>query len=97
EFGADIALINSGVIRDSIPAGPVDINRLLRTVPFDSPLVTFTVTGDQLKQALENSASRLPGTSGRFLQVSGMTVRYEASAPVGKRVRDVSVGGKPLE
>jgi 5'-nucleotidase len=34
---------------------------------------------------------------GRFLQVSGVTVAYELSAPAGSRVREVAVGGRPLE
>jgi 5'-nucleotidase len=98
EFGTEVALVNSGQIRDSIPAGPVDVRRLLRVLPFDSSTVTFTLTGEQMLLALENSASRLPGTmAGRFLQVSGLSVRYDISGPPGSRVREVSVGGKPLE
>jgi 2',3'-cyclic-nucleotide 2'-phosphodiesterase (5'-nucleotidase family) len=47
---------------------------------------------------LENSVSRLPGmTAGRFLQVSGLTVQYDLSAPPGSRVKDLSIGGRPLE
>lgn len=97
EFGTEIALLNSGQIRDSIPPGPVDIKRLLRVLPFNSPAVTLSITGQQLLQILENSASRLPETHGRFLQISGLTVEYDLSAPSGQRVRDVQIGGKPLE
>ncbi|MEW6543059.1 MAG: bifunctional UDP-sugar hydrolase/5'-nucleotidase [Nitrospirota bacterium] len=98
EFGTEIALLNGGQIRDSIPVGPVDVKRVLRVLPFDSPTVTITVTGEQLRLALENSVSRLPGTmAGRFLQISGLSVRYDLSAQPGLRVREVSVGGRPLE
>ena len=97
EYGTEIALLNSGQIRDSIPTGPVEITRLLRVLPFDSPTVTLSITGEQLRQALENSVSQLPQTHGRFLQVSGLTVRYDLTAPVGQRVRDVTVGDRPLE
>ncbi|MBM4122404.1 MAG: hypothetical protein FJ249_07425 [Nitrospira sp.] len=98
EFGTEVALVNSGQIRDSIPAGPVDVRRLLRVLPFDSSTVTFSLTGEQMVLALENSASRLPGAmAGRFLQVSGLSVRYDLSAPAGSRVREVSVSGRPLE
>jgi 5'-nucleotidase/UDP-sugar diphosphatase len=96
EFGTDIALINSGQIRESIPAGPVDLTRALRVLPFNSALVTFTLSGRDLMEALENSASRLPAADGRFLQVSGLAVTYEAEAPAGSRVRSVQVGAKPL-
>lgn len=98
EFGTDIALLNGGQIRDSIPVGPVDVKRVRQVLPFDSPTVTMSITGDQLRLALENSVSRLPGmTAGRFLQVSGLTVTYDLSAQPGSRVKDVSVGGRPLE
>ncbi len=97
KFNTDIALINSGMIRASIPPGSVDFKRVLRVLPFDSPTVTFTITGEQLLLALENSASRLPQTSGRFLQVSGLSVLYDLSAPPGSRVRKITVGGRPLD
>lgn len=98
EFGTEVALVNGGQIRDSIPVGPVDFGRLLRVLPFDSPTVTITVTGEQLRQALENSVSRLPGsTAGRFLQVSGLSVHYDLSASPGSRLREITIGGRPLE
>jgi len=98
EFWTDVALVNSGQIRDSIPPGPVEIKRVLRVLPFDSPSVTFTLTGRELLLALENSVSQLPEqTAGRFLQVSGLTIGYDLSAPPGSRVRNVTVGGKSLE
>jgi 5'-nucleotidase len=98
EFRTEVALVNSGQIRDSIPRGPVELKRILRVLPFDSPAVTFALTGRELLLALENSVSQLPEqTAGRFLQVSGLAVGYDLAAPLGSRVRTVSIGGKPLE
>ena len=39
EFGTDVALINGGQIRDSVPVGPIDLTRVLRVLPFSSSLV----------------------------------------------------------
>lgn len=97
EFGVDVALVNSGQIRDSVPPGPVDLTRVLRVLPFNSTLVTFSISGGDLRTALENSVSRLPAANGRFLQVSGLAVTYDTDAPVGSRVRWVTVGTKPLD
>lgn len=97
EYGSDVALINGGQIRDGIPAGPVDVARVLQVLPFDSPAVTVSLTGAQLLAALEHSAAHLPKAEGRFLQVSGLTVAYDLSRPPGARVREVRIGGKPLE
>jgi 5'-nucleotidase/UDP-sugar diphosphatase len=41
--------------------------------------------------------AKLPAAAGQFPQVSGMTFVVDASAPAGNRVRDVKIGGQPLE
>ncbi|MGH7233160.1 MAG: bifunctional metallophosphatase/5'-nucleotidase, partial [Nitrospiraceae bacterium] len=97
KFGTDVALLNSGQIRDSIPLGPVNLKRILKVLPFPSSLITFIVTGQQLLSALENSVSLLPATHGRFLQVSGLAISYDLAAPPGSRVRQVIVGQRPLD
>ncbi len=94
--GTEIGLVNSGMIRSSIPAGPVTLKRVMEVLPFDSSLTSFTVTGATLKAALENSVSRLPQASGRFLQVSGLAVVFDPTAPSGTRITSVQVNGAPL-
>ncbi len=96
-YQTDVALVNAGQIRDSIPPGPVNRKRVLSVLPFDSPTVTFTISGEALRLALENSASRLPSLNGRFLQVSGLTVTYDLAGEPGARVRQVLVGDRPLD
>ena len=66
-------------------------------LPFDNYLVAIRLTGAQLKAALEHGVSRLEEPSGRFPQVSGLTFTYSRSAPAGSRVKEVTVGGAPLE
>ena len=41
--------------------------------------------------------SQLPAAAGQFPQISGLTMTVDRSAPIGKRVRDVTIGGQPLE
>ncbi|MEC4671022.1 MAG: 5'-nucleotidase, partial [Nitrospirota bacterium] len=97
EFGQEIALVNSGQIRATIPAGSVNLGKVLSVLPFDSSVVTLSLTGQQIFEALENSVRLLPRQSGRFLQVSGLQVTYDVSAPPGARVTKVRVGGQPLD
>lgn len=92
EYDADIALINGGQIRASLPAGPVTLGQVLSVLPFESSIVTITVTGEQLLLALENSVSLFPRHVGRFLQLSGLRVVYDADQPAGRRVTSVHVG-----
>jgi 5'-nucleotidase/UDP-sugar diphosphatase len=94
--GTEIGLVNSGMIRSGIPAGPVSVKRVMEVLPFDSSLTSFTVTGATLQAALENSVSRLPQASGRFLQVSGLAVVFDPTAPSGSKISSVQVNGAPL-
>ncbi len=88
----DVALINGGTFRDSIPAGPVTLGKIHRVFPFGNEVVTGTLLGADLQKALDHSAALDPEDNpGGFLQVSGLSFTIEAGRAV-----DVMVGGKPL-
>ncbi|MGD9850832.1 MAG: bifunctional UDP-sugar hydrolase/5'-nucleotidase [Nitrospirales bacterium] len=93
----DVALVNGGQIRRSLDSGSVTLGDVVSVLPFDSSLVTLALTGQTLLQVLEHGVSQWPNHSGRFLQVSGIRVVYDMSAPVGQRIRNVLIGGRPLD
>jgi len=95
--GADAALINGGTIRNSIRQGPVKVSDVYAVVPFDNYIVVIRLTGRQLREALEHGVSGVEDEKGRFPQISGMDFTYSRQAVKGARVRDIRVGGKPLE
>lgn len=97
ESGAQIALLNGGSIRDSIPAGDITKGDVLTVLPFGNYIVTKKVNGSNLRAALEKAVKALPEENGAFFQVSGLTFSADASAPVGGRVKDVFIDGKPLD
>ena len=85
--GADIALVNGGGIRGDtiIPAGPLSREDLETILPFQNRLVAVSLTGGQIRQALEISAAALSEetsgvASGGFLQVSGLAFTIDAGA-----------------
>lgn len=90
---AEIALINSGGIRASIPEGPITIEQVYQVLPFSNTLVTAYYSGTQIMEMLNRSAS-LPkeADSGAFLQVSGIS--YEI---VEGKAQQVKVGNTPLQ
>jgi 5'-nucleotidase / UDP-sugar diphosphatase len=96
ETGAEVALLNAGMIRGDIHAGPVTYKRLMEVLPFEAILTKLQLTGAELRGALENSVSQLPEASGRFLQVSGLRYAFDPRRPVGSRIADVRVQGHPL-
>ncbi|MDR1978580.1 MAG: bifunctional metallophosphatase/5'-nucleotidase [Synergistaceae bacterium] len=101
--GADVAIINSGLIRDSIPAGDVTKKALLSVLPYPNYVFTVEATGADLLAAL-NHGLATPG-SGAFPQFYGMTVtarKTETVLPDGSKAASfvadaVTIGGRPLD
>lgn len=97
--GADIALVAAVSLKPgTIAAGPVTeelISGLLQNP--EEVWAVSKLTGAQVLAALENSLSRLPGTSSGFLQVAGITATYSADGPRNGRVQSVTVGVAPLD
>ena len=71
-----IALMNGGGIRASISKGNITTRQLMAVFPFGNNLVVVTMSGKDIKDMLEQSASLLDecgnGDDGGFLQVSGI-------------------------
>lgn len=55
------------------------------------------LTGAQIRQALERSLSRLPLPNTAFLQVSGLTVVYDAEKPRGQRIVSLKGSTGPIQ
>ena len=102
----DIAFVNGGGVRDTIPAGDITYGQIIKVHPFGNALCTVEATGQEILDALEMSVSSLPGESGGFLHVSGLkfTVDLNVDSTVVKddkkmfvevagdrRVKDVEV------
>ncbi|KEO56402.1 bifunctional metallophosphatase/5'-nucleotidase [Thioclava pacifica] len=97
---ADVTLINGGGIRgDTTYDAGHKLTRkdVLTELPFGNKTVVTELPGSQLLAALENGFSQVEKGAGRFPQISGMDVVYDASAPAGSRVVSVTVGGAPLD
>jgi 5'-nucleotidase len=94
--GADIALMNGGSIRADIPAGDITVADINSTLPFVNFIVMAEMDGKTLRAALEHSLSFYPNETGGFLQVSGVTVTYNPSAPAGNRIVSLIADGKEV-
>lgn len=101
--GADIALVNIGDLDGNLFQGEVTMQEICEVFPFDRELAVASVTPRQLRGLLEQAVSgvvldlsteRVDETAseyGGFCQISGITLRYDASAPVGERVLEVKL------
>ena len=110
--GADIAILNGGCMRTNIPAGDITYGQIISVHPFGNQACAVEATGQELLDALELSASKLPDEFGGFLQVSGMSYTIDLSVESSvvtdenqmfvsvdgeRRVKDVMVGGEPID
>jgi 5'-nucleotidase / UDP-sugar diphosphatase len=74
--GADVAVMNSGGIRDGIDAGDVTYRDVLTVLPFGNTLCTVKLNGAELYDYLAAVIS-LPVDTGGFAQIAGVTARFE--------------------
>jgi 5'-nucleotidase len=89
--GAQLTIVNGGGVRTSIPAGPITVGQVLEVLPFGNTLVVMSLTGAQVREALENGVSQIETGAGRFPQVGGMRYSFDPAAPAGSRITGIQV------
>jgi len=85
-LATDVALINGGVVRlnDDVPAGgEVRVYEIEGVFYYDNLPVAFEVTGAELLELLRVSLTGTERAQGRFLQVSGVRLRYRTAGEAG--------------
>jgi 5'-nucleotidase len=109
--GAQIAFMNSGGVRGDIvfaasPSeatdGIVTFGEIFTVQPFGNSLVVMTLTGDQIKELLEQQfqTDAMGNPVARILQASrGFTYTYSRGAPAGAKVdfASLALNGVPIE
>ncbi|MEL6587567.1 MAG: 5'-nucleotidase C-terminal domain-containing protein, partial [Pseudomonadota bacterium] len=95
--GVTIAFQNGGGLRASIDAGEITMGEVLTVLPFQNTLATFSATGQDLIDALENGVGQVEEGAGRFPQVAGMSFTVDLSQAPGSRVSDVMVGDAAID
>lgn len=110
--GAEIAMVNGGGVRAEIKKGDVTYGDIISVHPFGNELCVVEATGQMILDALELGSSSLPGEDGSFQHVSGLTyevdLNIESSVKLDDqgqfikvdgdyRVKNIKVGGEPLE
>jgi 5'-nucleotidase len=107
--GAQLAFMNPGGIRADLSPGVVTHAEAFAVQPFSNIVTTKTLTGAQIKIALEqqfavNSLSNpaAVGTTARtfpvILQVSaGFSYTWSASAPLGSKVSGITLNGTAVD
>jgi 5'-nucleotidase len=100
--GVQVAMVNGGGIRASIPSGNITIGQILEVLPFNNTVTRLDLTGEQLKQALEHSVSGVESGEGAFVHVAGIRLTWNPQQAPGSRITSVKIIGsngqeKPLD
>jgi 5'-nucleotidase / UDP-sugar diphosphatase len=88
---ADLAIMNSGGIRDSMPAGKLSYKDVLKVQPFGNQLVSVDLKGSELLAYL-NAAAKMSAGSGAFPQFAGVQLVIEGGA-----VKEARIKGAPID
>ena len=86
----------------ALQPGEITAAQLRNLIPHDSAVWTMRLTGEQirqvLEQAIENFSAKDPAEKvGGMIQVSGLQFSYDPEAQPDRRVREIKVAGRPLE
>tara|TARA_B110000037_G_scaffold27362_1_gene32323 strand:+ start:4464 stop:6053 length:1590 start_codon:yes stop_codon:yes gene_type:complete len=88
---ADLGIMNSGGIRDDMPAGDITYKDVLKVQPFANAVAYVDLTGAELMPYLEVAANKESG-SGAFAQFAGVEITMN-----GKSIISATVAGKIVE
>lgn len=93
---AQLALLNYGGVRRDLEKGDISVGDVLETMPFGNTLVLVDLTGEELKQALEEGIGFLLGRypdrqPPAMPYVAGIRFSVQPTAAEGSRVRELKV------
>ena len=93
--GAQIALMNPGGLRADLQEGPINYAQAHEAQPFRNQLHTMTLTGAQLKAALEQQFR----ADGETILAPSANLSYEVAtkAPVGQKIQNLRIADVSVE
>ena len=89
--GADLGVMNSGGVRDSLPEGRISYRDLLKVQPFGNQVAVVRLKGSELLDWLGAVAKMTPG-SGGYPQTTGLQMVIEGGA-----LKEARVQGRVIE
>ncbi len=92
KVNADVGLVNSGVVRDSINEGEITYRDILRVLPFGNAVSYADLTGQELQDYL-NVVALKETDSGGYPQFVGISMVVDYA---NKTVTEIKIKGEPL-
>ena len=88
---ADLAIMNAGGVRESMPAGQLTYKDVIKVQPFGNMLAHVTLSGAELLTYL-GVAAKMTAGSGAFAQFAGIELVIEAEA-----IKSAQIKGAPID
>uniref|UniRef100_UPI003748031B ExeM/NucH family extracellular endonuclease n=1 Tax=uncultured Microbacterium sp. TaxID=191216 RepID=UPI003748031B len=102
--GAEISFVNAGGLRDELlydANGEITLAEANAVLPFLNNLWTTTLTGDQVRQVLEQQwgdfAKRTDNANLSLGVSENLRYTYDATLPAGQRITGVWIDGVPVD
>jgi len=94
--GADIALQNAGGVRIDIAAGDITVGKVYTLLPFKNVLVRITMTGQQVKDTVEEGIDSMLGNnggtgSGAYPYTAGLRFDVDITKAKGSRATNLEI------
>lgn len=85
--GADLAIMNGGGIRASIPPGPITVKMVYNVIPFDNTIYTIKLKGEYIQNLLQRSNDLKDGDGGK-LHTWGVAYKVKDGKVVIERINN---------
>jgi 2',3'-cyclic-nucleotide 2'-phosphodiesterase (5'-nucleotidase family) len=105
--GAELASTAAFNLRASLDTGPITVAEIAALYPYDNTLRAIRITGRQLREYIERSAyyfgrpgsgaavdTTIPGYN--YDMLAGVDYAIDLRRPLGSRVTELQVGGRPV-
>ncbi|WP_319542303.1 5'-nucleotidase C-terminal domain-containing protein [uncultured Pseudodesulfovibrio sp.] len=87
----DMAMLNGGGVRESVPQGDITVGMVYTLMPFNNSLCILSMSGAQVKTALETGVTR---SGGAFPYTGGARYAVDMNKPEGARIVSVEIKGR---
>jgi 5'-nucleotidase len=94
KYGAEMAIISGGALRNPLPRGPVSRGDILAIAPFPNTLLVKEYTGEQLLAALEHGVQDDNHDGAYIIHPAGFTYEADMARPSGHRIVKAETAGR---
>ncbi len=94
---ADLALINSGGVRQDLSVGPIRKLDIKNILPFSNLITKFRISGKQVLELIRTNAVVAATNSNGILQVSGLSYQWKVAENGSVMIENALIGAEKID